>query len=161
MKITRGMLLRWLAGVLLTLLIGIILLLWRRSDFPYYNWAYVFGFMMMITFFVRRLWSWRPTSRGSERKLKKYYMIFLVLYLIALILAGANRMSSPDSVLSKVLGLIWSLTPTQTFVWFFISLIVLVILLVLIFTAGCILIARLETRERASENIGIGGSQCR
>ena len=145
MQVTRGMLLRWLAGVLLTLLIGIILLLWRRSDFPYHYWAYVFGFMMMITFFVRRLWRWRPTSRGSERKLKKYYVIFLVLYLIALILAGANRMSSPDSVLSKVLGFIWSLTPTQTFVWWFISLIVLVVLLVLIFAAGCILIARLET----------------
>jgi hypothetical protein len=141
MQVTRGMLLRWLAGVLLTLLIGIMLLLWRRSDFPYSYWAYVFGFMMMITFFVRRLWRWRPTSRGSERKLKKYYLIFLVLYLIALILAGANRMSSPDSVLSKVLGFIWSLTPTQTFVWWFISLIVLVILLVLIFVAGCKLIA--------------------
>ncbi len=142
MKITRGMLLRWLAGVLLTLLIGIILLLWRRSDFPYSYWAYVFGFMMMITFFVRRLWRWRPTSRGSERKLKKYYLIFLVLYLIVLYPYGGY----PDSVLSKALGFIWSLTPTQTFVWFFISLIVLVILLVLIFAAGCILIARLETR---------------
>ncbi len=142
MKITRGMLLRWLAGVLLTLLIGIILLLWRRSDFPYSYWAYVFGFMVMITFFVRRLWRWRPVSRGSERKLKKYYLIFLFLYLIVLYPYGGY----PDSVLSKALGFIWSLTPTQTFVWWFISLIVLVILLVLIFAAGCILIARLETR---------------
>ena len=142
MQITRGMLLRWLAGVLLTLLIGIMLLLWRRSDFPYSYWAYVFGFMMMITFFVRRLWRWRPTSRGSEIKLKKKnFLIFLALYLTALILAGANRMSSPDSVLSKMLGFIWSLTPTQTFVWWAISGLVLLILIILGFVAGCKLIA--------------------
>ncbi len=95
------------------------------------------------------------------RKLKKNFLIFLAFYLTALILAGANRMSSPDSALFKVGGFIWSLAPSQTAGWFMISLIVLVILLVLIFAAGCILIARLETRERASENIVIGGSQCR
>ena len=161
MKITREMLLRWLAGVLLTLLIGIMLLLWRRSDFPYSYWAYVFGFMMMITFFVRRLWRWRPTSRGSERKLKKYYFIFLVLYLLALVLAGANRFIDRDTALSRAWLFIWDLMPSQTFGWWAISFVVLVILLVLIFAAGCVLIARLETRESASENIGIGGSQCR
>jgi len=55
-------------------------------------------------------------------------------------------MSSPDSVFTKVLGFMLSLAPSQTAGWFMISLIVLVILLVLIFVAGCILIARLETR---------------
>ena len=144
MKITRGMLLRWLAGVLLTLLIGIMLLLWRRSDFPYSYWAYVFGFMMMITFFVRRLWRWRPTSRGSERKLKKYYLIFLVLYLIVLYPYGGY----PDSVLSKMLGFIWSLTPTQTFVWWAISGLVLVVLIILGFVAGCKLIAYFMRKEK-------------
>jgi hypothetical protein len=71
--------------------------------------------------------------------------MFLVLYLLALILGGANRMRSPDAVLTKILAFIWSLAPSQTARWFGISLIVLVILLVLIFAAGCILIARLET----------------
>ncbi len=79
-------------------------------------------------------------------KLKKYYLIFLVLYLLALVLAGANRLIRTDTVLSKMWVLLWSLAPSQTFGWWFISLIVLVILLVLIFAAGCILIARLETR---------------
>ena len=120
MKITRGMLLRWLAGVLLTLLIGIMLLLWRRSDFPYSEWSFVFGFMM-IMFLFQRLWRWRPTSRGSERKLKKYYLIFLVLYLIALILAGANRLGRAVGVLSKAWGVLWSLTPSQNSGWFVIS----------------------------------------
>ena len=64
-------------------------------------------------------------------------------------------MRSPDSVLLKVLGFMWSLAPSQTAGWFMISLIVLVILLVLIFAAGCILIARLETgRGRASTELG-------
>lgn len=87
----------------------------------------------------------QKTSGGSEMKLKKTFLIFLVLYLLALILAGANRMRSPDAVLTKILAFIWSLAPSQTARWFGISLIVLVILLVLIFAAGCILIARLET----------------
>ena len=148
MKITRGMLLRWLAGVLLTLLIGIILLLWRRSDFPYSYWAYVFGFMMMITFFVRRLWRWRPTSRGSERKLMKYYLIFLVLYLIALFLGGTNPYGGfPDSVLSKAWGVLWSLAPSQTAGWWAISGIVLVILIILGFVAGCKLIAYFDAQR--------------
>ena len=148
MKITREMLLRWLACVLLTLLIGIMLLLWRRSDFPYSYWSYVFGFMMMITFFVRRLWRWRPTSRGSEMKLKKYYLIFLVLYLIALILAGANCMKCPDSFLVKMLGFILSLAPSQTAPWFAISLIVLVILIILVFVAGCKSITYFMPKEK-------------
>lgn len=76
---------------------------------------------------------------------KKNFLIFLALYLTALILGGANRMRRPDTMLFKMLSLIWSLAPSQTAGWFGISLIVLVIILVLIFAAGCILIARLET----------------
>ena len=76
-----------------------------------------------------------------QMKLKKYYLTFLVLYLLALLLGGANRMRSPDAVLTKILAFIWSLAPSQTARWFGISLIVLVILLVLIFAAGCKLIA--------------------
>jgi len=140
MKITREMLLRWFAGVLLTLLIGIMLLLWRRSDFPYSDWSFVFGFMM-IMFLFWRLWRWRPTSRGSDRILKKYYLIFLVLYLVALILAGANRLVRPDTVLFKAWVVLWSLAPSQTAGWSAISLIVLVILIILVFVAGCKLIA--------------------
>ena len=140
MKITRGMLLRWLAGVLLTLLIGIMLLLWRRSDFPYSRWSFGFGFIM-IMFLFWRLWRWRPTSRGSERKLKKYYLIFLVLYLLALVLAGANRLIRTDTVLSKMWVLLWSLAPSETFGWWAISFVVLVVLIILVFVAGCKLIA--------------------
>jgi hypothetical protein len=74
-------------------------------------------------------------------KLRKYYLTFLVLYLLALVLAGANRLKSPDTVLSKARVFIWSLMPSQTFNWWFISLIVLVILIVLVFVAGCMLIS--------------------
>jgi len=74
-------------------------------------------------------------------KLRKHYLIFLVLYLIALVLAGANRLVLPNTVLSKVRVFIWSLMPSQTFNWWFISLIVLVILIILGFVAGCKLIS--------------------
>ena len=74
-------------------------------------------------------------------KLKKYYLIFLVLYLLALILAGANRLKFSDAVLGKVWGFIWSLMPSQTFNWWFISGVVLVILIILGFVAGCKLIS--------------------
>ena len=74
-------------------------------------------------------------------KSKKYYLIFLVLYLLALVLAGANRMIRPDTVLSKARVFIWSLMPSETFNWWFISLIVLVILIILVFVAGCKLIS--------------------
>jgi hypothetical protein len=140
MKITRGMLLRWLAGVLLSLLIGIMLLVWNRSDFPYSDWSFVFGFMM-IMFLFQRLWRWRPTSQGSERKLKKYYLIFLVLYLIALILAGANRLTDASTTLSRVWLLIWDLMPSQTFNWWVISFVILMFLIILGFVAGCKLIS--------------------
>ena len=74
-------------------------------------------------------------------KLKKYYLIFLVLYLIALFLGGANRLKLPDTFLTKMLGFIWSLAPSQTAGWSAISLIVLVILIILGFVAGCKLIS--------------------
>jgi len=81
-------------------------------------------------------------------KLKKYYLIFLVLYLIALFLGGANPYGGyPDSVLSKMLVFIWSLMPSQTFNWWFISGVVLVILIILGFVAGCKLIAYFMCKE--------------
>ncbi len=70
-------------------------------------------------------------------------------------------MSSPDSVLLKAWIVLGSLAPSHTSGWFIISGVVLVILIILVFVAGCVLIARLETRESASENIVLGGSQCR
>ena len=81
------------------------------------------------------------TSGSSEMKLKKYYLIFLVLYLIALVLAGANRLVLPNTFLTRVWGLLWSLAPSQTAPWSAISGIVLVILIILGFVAGCKLIS--------------------
>ncbi len=81
------------------------------------------------------------------RKLKKKnFLIFLALYLTALILGGAHRMNWTDSVLRNVLIFMLSKAPRQNAGWYMISLNVLGILLVLIFAVGCILIARLETR---------------
>ncbi len=81
-------------------------------------------------------------------KLKKYYLVFLVLYLLALILAGANRLGPyplsgvpPKTVLSKAWVYIWSLMPSQTVGWWTISGVVLVILIILVFVAGCKLIS--------------------
>jgi hypothetical protein len=88
-------------------------------------------------------------------KLKKYYLIFLVLYLIALILLGANRLGPcplsgvpPKTVLSKVWVFIWGLMPSQTIFSWFHSLIVLVILIILVFVAGCKLIAYFMRKEK-------------
>lgn len=78
-------------------------------------------------------------------KLRKRYLIFLVLYLIALVLLGANRMKDPDVFLTKMVGFFWGLAPSQTFNWFFISLIALVILLALVFAAGCYLLHKIES----------------
>jgi len=80
-------------------------------------------------------------------KLKKYYLIFLVLYLLALILGGANRLKLPNTFLTKVLAFIWSLAPSQTAGWSAISLIVLVILIILGFVAGCKLITYFVRKE--------------
>lgn len=83
---------------------------------------------------------------------KKYYLIFLALYLMALILAGANRMTRPDAVLVKVWGFIWSLMPSQTFYWFAISGVVLVILIIIVFVAGCKLIAHFMYKEKNQQS---------
>ena len=88
--------------------------------------------------------------------LKKYYLIFLVLYLIALFLGGANRLvftgtnrlKFSDTVLGKAWVFIWSLMPSQTFGWFAISGVVLVILIILGFVAGCKLIAYSMREEK-------------
>jgi len=81
-------------------------------------------------------------------KLRKHYLIFLILYLLALVLAGANRMKDPDAFLVKLLAFIWGLMPSQTFNWCAISFVVLVILLILVFVAGCKLIAYFMREER-------------
>lgn len=87
-------------------------------------------------------------------KLKKYYLIFLVLYVIALILGGATRMKCPDTFLTKMLGFIWSLAPSQNAGWFMISLIVLVILIIVVFVAGCILITHfIRKGEEPAEGV--------
>ncbi len=85
-------------------------------------------------------------------KFKKYYLIFLVLYLIALFLGGANRLKLPDTFLTKMLSFIWRLMPSQTAGWHAISLIVLVILIILGFVAGCKLIAYF-IREGPAEGV--------
>ncbi len=71
----------------------------------------------------------------------RYYLVFLVLYLTALLLAGATQMHRPDTVLFKLLNFIWSLAPSQTARWFGVSLAVPVFLILLGFVAGCKLIA--------------------
>jgi len=81
-------------------------------------------------------------------KLRKYYLIFLVLYLLALVLAGANRLVRPDTVLFKAWGVLWSLAPSQTAPWSAISGVVLVILIILVFVAGCKLIAYFVRKEK-------------
>jgi len=84
-------------------------------------------------------------------ELKKYYLMFIVLYLLALFLGGANRMRCPDTFLTKMLGVIWSLMPYQTagsLLHFAISGVVLVILIILGFVAGCNLIAYVMRKEK-------------
>ena len=74
-------------------------------------------------------------------KLKKYYLTFLVLYLIALVVAGANRLIDTDTALSRAWLLIWDLMPSQTFNWWAISFVILMFLIILGFVAGCKLIS--------------------
>jgi len=74
-------------------------------------------------------------------KPKRCYLLFLVLYLTALLLAGAGQMHRPDTLLFKLLNLIWSVAPSQTARWFGFSLLVLAFLIILGFVAGCKLIA--------------------
>ncbi len=90
-------------------------------------------------------------------KYKKYYLMFLVLYLVALFLAGATQMHRPDTVLFKVLSFIWSLTPSQTARWFGFSLMVLVFLIILVFVAGCKLIAYFMREEKDQSEPDMGG----
>jgi len=95
-------------------------------------------------------------------KLRKHYLIFLVLYLIALILLGANRFGPyptsggfpQNAVLKKAAVFIWGLMPSQTVGWWAISLVVLKILIILVFVAGCKLIAYYYAqRERPAEGV--------
>ncbi len=89
-------------------------------------------------------------------KVKKYYLIFLVLYLVALVLLGANRLGPfprsggvlPNNVITKALRFIWGLMPSQTVGWWTISHVVLVILIILGFVAGCKLIAYFMRKEK-------------
>jgi len=81
-------------------------------------------------------------------KLRKHYLIFLILYLLALVLAGANRLIDTDTTLSRAWLLIWDLMPSQTVGWWVISFVVLVVLIILGFVAGCNLIAYFMREER-------------
>ncbi len=90
----------------------------------------------------------KNNNQRGNKKLKKHYLIFLVLYLIALILAGANRLVLPNTFLTRAWGFIWGLMPSQTAGWWLISGIVLVILIILGFVAGCKLIAYSMREEK-------------
>ena len=91
----------------------------------------------------------------------KYYLIFLVLYLIAFVFSGANQLifagvsqlKFSDTVLGKAWVFIWRLMPSQTFGWFAISGVVLVILIILGFVAGCVLIAHFVRKEKTVEGV--------
>ena len=95
----------------------------------------------LIYAMFKRVW-------GREIKGKEYYLTFLVFYLLVLILAGANRMKCPDTFVFKAVGFLWSLAPSQTAPWIVISLVVLVILIILVFVAGCKLIAYFMREEK-------------
>ena len=97
----------------------------------------------------------KRTSEESEMKFKKYYLIFLILYLMALVLAGANRLIDTDTALSRAWLLIWALMPSQTFGWWTISGLVLVSLIILGFVAGCKLIAYFMREEKDQITIGM------
>ena len=91
---------------------------------------FVVSFLIVIFFYV-------------SEKLKRYYLIFLVLYL---------------AFIAKMLGFIWnrflwSLAPSQTFGWWAISGIVVVILIILGFVAGCKIIAYFMREEKAEEEM--------
>ncbi len=115
-----------------------------------------FDLMMLLTFVSMLIWTIRERhadekdKRMSELKLKKCYLLFFILYLIALFIGGGSSMRYQDSVLSKMVGFIWSLAPSQTFVWWFISLVVSVILIILGFVAGCKLIAYYYVKREGS-----------
>jgi len=87
---------------------------------------YVVSFLFVIFFYV-------------SEKLKRYYLIFLVLYL-----AFITKML--DFIWNRFL---WSLAPSLTFGWWATSGIVLVILIILGFVTGCKLIAYFMRKEKA------------
>jgi hypothetical protein len=69
MKITRGMLLRMIAGVLITLQVGLMLWLFGRSDFPYSVWSFGFFFTMLmigVRYLLSRRWKWLWRSRREK-----------------------------------------------------------------------------------------------
>ncbi len=87
---------------------------------------YVVSFLFVMFFYV-------------SNKLRRYYLIFLVLYL---------------AFIAKMLGFIWnrflwSLAPSLTFGWWAIS----GILIVLGFVAGCKIIAYFMREEKAEEEM--------
>jgi len=86
---------------------------------------------ILITFGVIFLF---VISFAVSEKLKKYQIVFLVLYL---------------AILTKMLGFIWNrflwnLAPSQTYGWLAIS----GILIILVFVAGCKLIAYFMSKEK-------------
>ncbi len=81
-------------------------------------------------------------------KLKREYWTFLVLYLIALVVAGADRLIDTDTALSRAWLFIWDLMPSQTFGWWAISFGILMILIILVFVIGCKYIAYSIRKEK-------------
>jgi threonine/homoserine/homoserine lactone efflux protein len=76
---------------------------------------------------------------------KRTFLVYLVLYLTALMLTGATHLDNPDTPLVRLLSFIWSLMPSQNARWFMLSLIMLIILMALIFVAGYFILSpRLE-----------------
>jgi len=95
---------------------------------------------IVITFIVIFLF---VISFAVSEKLKKYQIVFLVLYL---------------AFITKMLGFIWnrflwSLAPSLTSGWWAISGIVVVILIILGFVTGCRLIAYFVRKEKAEEEM--------
>ena len=81
-------------------------------------------------------------------KLKREYWTFFVLYLIALFVAGANRLIDTDTALSRAWRFIWDVMPSQTFGWWVISFGILMILIILVFVIGCKYIAYSMRKEK-------------
>ncbi len=99
--------------------------------------------------------------RGIVSGISVGVLFTIFLYLIALILLGANRFGPyptsggfpQNAVLKKAAVFIWGLMPSQNIGWWTISLVVLVILIILVFVAGCKLIAYFMRREGPAEGV--------
>ena len=76
------------------------------------------------------------TDEQKNRLVYSFILMFFMLYVTALSF-GSGR-----DFLIRIFGILYSLAPTQTSNWLFISLIELGILLVVVFVLGCMLIAR-------------------